>query len=69
MSHFGKQCDLGGGGTQKNVNYLYNQGLTDGIYPPWRDHPLGDPLWGPNLISFSFIVPPQEKFFDFKNTL
>ena len=25
------------------------------FYPPWRDHPLGGPVWGPNLISFCFI--------------
>ena len=32
------------------------------MYPPWRDHPDGDPLWGPNLISFSFNVPLEKSF-------
>ena len=32
------------------------------FYPPWRDHPDGDPLWGPNLISFSFNVPLEKSF-------
>ena len=32
------------------------------FYPPWRDHPDGDPVWGPNLISFSFIVHPEKSF-------
>ena len=32
------------------------------LYPPWRDHPYGDPLWGPNLISFSFNVPLEKSF-------
>ena len=31
------------------------------FYPPWRDH-YGDPLWGPNLISFSFNVPLEKSF-------
>ena len=31
--------------------------------PPWRDHPLGDPVWGPNLISFCFISDPRRSFF------
>ena len=26
-----------------------------GDYPPWWDHPLGDPLWVPNLILFSYL--------------
>ena len=32
------------------------------LYRPWRDHPDGDPLWGPNLISFSFNVPLEKSF-------
>ena len=32
------------------------------FYPPWRDHPDGDPLWGLNLISFSFNVPLDKSF-------
>ena len=37
--------------------------------PPWRDHPLGDPLWGTNLISFFFISPLEKTFFDFNLSL
>ena len=33
------------------------------FYPPWRDHPLGGPVWGPNLISFCFISGPRRSFF------
>ena len=33
------------------------------FYPPEGDHPLGDPLWGPNLISFCLICRPLENIF------
>ena len=32
------------------------------FYPRWRDHPSGDPLRGPNLISFGLISSPKETF-------
>ena len=32
---------------------------------PGLDHPLGDPEWGPNLISFSFNVPLEKIFLTF----
>ena len=32
---------------------------------PGLDHPLGDPEWGPNLISFSFNVPLEKSFLTF----
>ena len=38
------------------------------FYPPWRDHPDGDPLWGLNLISFSFNVPLEKSFLISKST-
>ena len=38
------------------------------IYPPVRDHRLGDPLRIQFYLLRSFIFP-QENFFDFKNTL
>ena len=32
---------------------------------PGLNHPLGDPEWGPNLISFSFNVPLEKSFLTF----
>ena len=39
---------------------------TNYILSPGLDHPLGDPKWGPNLISFSFNVPLEKSFLTFK---
>ena len=36
-------------------NYFLATLLPIKFYPPKVDHPLGGPLWGPNLISFCLI--------------
>ena len=40
------------------VNYTLNNDYLS----PGLDHRLGGPEWGPNLISFSFIVPLEKIF-------